>query len=194
MEDESKLAYKFLLKVSKKQKHKRFNEFLSYSEVISLNSRTNDLTLDLFLIKTIISQQVSTKAARSIWLKTYEYIKNSSTWSEEQLRQSGLSRPKASYIYDILQNKELRSLTTKKILEMQESDIDSYFLNIRGVGPWTLCSLKMFYLCNADVFIYGDLAINKACESFFSDLSAVKEYTPFRTYLCLYLWASFNQT
>ena len=81
MEDESKLAYKFLLKVSKKQKHKRFNEFLSNSEVISLNSRTNDLTLDLFLIKTIISQQVSTKAARSIWLKTYEYIKNSSNWS-----------------------------------------------------------------------------------------------------------------
>ena len=47
MEDESKLAYKFLLKVSKKQKHKRFNEFLSNSEVISLNSRANDLTLDL---------------------------------------------------------------------------------------------------------------------------------------------------
>jgi 3-methyladenine DNA glycosylase/8-oxoguanine DNA glycosylase len=121
MEDESKLAYKFLLKVSKKQKHKRFNEFLSNSEVISLNSRTNDLTLDLFLIKTIISQQVSTKAARSIWLKTYEYIKNSSNWSEEQLRQTGLSRPKASYIYDILQNKELRPLTTKKILENPES-------------------------------------------------------------------------
>ena len=78
---------------------------------------------------------------------------------------------------------------------MKESEIDNFFLKIRGVGPWTLCSLKMFYLCSADVFISGDLAINKACKSFFADAtSSVKEYAPYRTYLCLYLWASLNQT
>ena len=70
-----------------------------------------------------------------------------------------------------------------------------FFLNIRGVGPWTLCSLKMFYLSSPDVFITGDLAINKACnELMLEENSPMKDYAPYRTYLCLYLWASLNQT
>ena len=195
MADDAKLAYKFLLKISKQKNHKKFHKFLVNSRVISLTSRAHNLSIDLFLIKTIISQQVSTKAAKSIWLRTYKYIKSTNSFSEDQLREQGLSRPKASYIFDILQNKELQSLSANRILEMKESEIDNFFLKIRGVGPWTLCSLKMFYLCSADVFISGDLAINKACKSFFADAtSSVKEYAPYRTYLCLYLWASLNQT
>jgi 3-methyladenine DNA glycosylase/8-oxoguanine DNA glycosylase len=78
---------------------------------------------------------------------------------------------------------------------MKESDIDNFFLNIRGVGPWTLCSLKMFYLSYSDVFITGDLAINKACsELMLEENSPMIDYAPYRTYLCLYLWASLNQT
>ena len=192
---EAEVAYKFLLDTSKKNNHNKFHNFLISSKVISIKSRSNSLSVDFFLIKTIISQQVSVKAAQSIWLKTYTYITNSKELSEDGLRNQGLSRPKASYIYDIFYNKELKSLSKNKILNMKESDIDNFFLNIRGVGPWTLCSLKMFYLSYSDVFITGDLAINKACnELMLEKNSPMIDYAPYRTYLCLYLWASLNQT
>lgn len=195
MVNEAEAAYKFLLKISKKHNHKKFQNFLDTSKLISLNSRRNSLSVDFFLIKTIISQQVSIKAAQSIWLKTYSYIINSKELSEDGLRNQGLSKPKASYIYDIFYNQELKSLSKNKILKMNESDLDNFFLNIRGVGPWTLCSLKMFYLSYPDIFITGDLAINKACNKLFlEEDSPMKEYAPYRTYLCLYLWASLNQT
>lgn len=193
MQDE--VAYKHLLKISKKYKHIKFHDFLKNSQIIPLSSRAAKIPIEFFLIKTIISQQVSVRAAQSIWLKTYTYISNSKELSEDGLKNQGLSRPKASYIYDIFYNKELKSLSKEKILNMKESDIDNLFLNIRGVGPWTLCSLKMFYLSYSDVFITGDLAINKACsELMLEENSPMEDYSPYRTYLCLYLWESLNQT
>ena len=87
---EAAIAYKFLLDTSKKNNHNKFHNFLISSKVISIKSRSNNLSVDLFLIKTIISQQVSVKAAQSIWLKTYTYISNSKELSEDGLRNQGL--------------------------------------------------------------------------------------------------------
>jgi DNA-3-methyladenine glycosylase II len=190
----SETAYKALLKTSKNKKHHRLNKFLKETEIISIESRQNkNLSLKFFIIKTIIGQQVSIGAAASIWAKTEKMLNNKKRISLEDLSDCGLSRPKASYVNEVLSNQYLDCLTKKDLKKMNQADISDLFLRIKGVGPWTLGIIQMFYLGQEDIYLTGDLGIKKAGLIFFkSDNYKAIDYSPYRTYLCMYLWRSLN--
>ena len=190
----SEAAYKFLLKTSKNKKHHRLNKFLKETEIISIDSRQNkNLSLKFFIIKTIIGQQVSIGAAASIWKKTEILLNNKKRISLGDLSDCGLSRPKASYVNEVLSNQYLDCFTKKDLKKMNQADISDLFLKIKGIGPWTLGIIQMFYLGQEDIYLTGDLGIKKAGLSFFkSDNYDAKDYSPYRTYLCMYLWRSLN--
>jgi len=190
----SEAAHKFLLKTSKNKKHHRLNKFLKETEIISIDSRQNkNLSLKFFIIKTIIGQQVSIGAAASIWKKTEILLNNKKRISLEDLSDCGLSRPKASYVNEVLSNQYLDCFTKKDLKKMNQADISDLFLKIKGIGPWTLGIIQMFYIGQEDIYLTGDLGIKKAGLSFFkSDNYDAKDYSPYRTYLCMYLWRSLN--
>jgi DNA-3-methyladenine glycosylase II len=190
----SETAYKALLKTSKNKKHHRLNKFLKETEIISIESRQNkNLSLKFFIIKTIIGQQVSIGAAASIWAKTEKMLNNKKRISLEDLSDCGLSRPKASYVNEVLSNQYLDCLTKKDLKKMNQADISDLFLRIKGVGPWTLGIIQMFYLGQEDIYLTGDLGIKKAGLIFFkSENYKAINYSPYRTYLCMYLWRSLN--
>ena len=187
-------AYKFLLKTSKNKKHHRLNKFLKETEIISIDSRQNkNLSLKFFIIKTIIGQQVSIGAAVSIWKKTEKLLNYKKRISLRDLTDCGLSRPKASYVNEVLSNQYLDCFTKNDLKKMNQADISYLFLKIKGIGPWTLGIIQMFYLGEEDIYLTGDLGIKKAGLSFFkSDNYEAKDYSPYRTYLCMYLWRSLN--
>ena len=188
-------AHKFLLKISKRNKHTKFNNYLSQSNIISIDSRMDKQNdLQFFIIKTIIGQQVSVSAARSIWKKVEIYLKEkNSIISTEELAKCGLSKPKAKYIYGVINNKDLKSVSKKTLQAMQDNELSEFFLQIKGIGPWTLGIIKMFYLGNSDTFLNGDLAIKKRALYFFNDSEYMGiDYSPYKTYLCLYLWQSLS--
>ena len=143
----SEEAYRALIKISKKKKHDDLNKYLINSEILSLQSNTNSkLSLQYFLIKTIIGQQLSIKAASSIWKKVYKIINSKNkNINLEILREAGLSRSKADYICGVLQNREIQSLTKTKLKKLSDDDLASFFLNIKGIGPWTLNIIKVFF-------------------------------------------------
>jgi DNA-3-methyladenine glycosylase II len=188
-------AHKFLLKISKRNKHTKFNNYLSQSNIISIDSRMDKQNdLQFFIVKTIIGQQVSVSAARSIWKKVEIYLKEkNSIISTEELAKCGLSKPKAKYIYGVINNKDLKSFSKKTLQAMQDNELSEFFLQIKGIGPWTLGIIKMFYLGNSDTFLNGDLAIKKRALYFFNDSEYMGiDYSPYKTYLCLYLWQSLS--
>ena len=188
-------AHKFLLKISKRNKHTKFNNYLSQSNIISIDSRMDKQNdLQFFIVKTIIGQQVSVSAARSIWKKVEIYLKEeNSIISTEELAKCGLSKPKAKYIYDVINNKDLKSVSKKTLQAMRDNELSEFFLQIKGIGPWTLGIIKMFYLGNSDTFLNGDLAIKKRALYFFNDSEYMGiDYSPYKTYLCLYLWQSLS--
>ena len=191
---QSLTAYQFLLKTSKNKKHHQLNKFLKDTEIISLDSRRNkNLSLKFFMIKTIISQQVSTGAAASIWKKTEKLLNQKKRISLKNLRDCGLSRPKASYVNEVLSNQYLDSFTKKDLKKMNQADVSDLFLKIKGIGPWTIGIIQMFYLEQEDIYLTGDLGIKKAGLNFFkSENYEAKDYSPYRTYLCMYLWRSLN--
>jgi len=188
-------AHKFLLKISKRNKHTKFNNYLSQSNIISIDSKIDKQNdLQFFIVKTIIGQQVSVSAARSIWKKVEIYLKEkNSIISTEELAKCGLSKPKAKYIYGVINNKDLKSVSKKTLQAMQDNELSEFFLQIKGIGPWTLGIIKMFYLGNSDTFLNGDLAIKKRALYFFNDSEYMGiDYSPYKTYLCLYLWQSLS--
>ena len=188
-------AHKFLLKISKRNKHTKFNNYLSQSNIISIDLRMDKQNdLQFFIVKTIIGQQVSVSAARSIWKKVEIYLKDeNSIISTEELAKCGLSKPKAKYIYGVINNKDLKSVSKKTLQAMQDNELSEFFLQIKGIGPWTLGIIKMFYLGNSDTFLNGDLAIKKRALYFFNDSEYMGiDYSPYKTYLCLYLWQSLS--
>ena len=186
-------AHAFLLEISKKMQHDSFHKFMQTADIISIESRVDkSLSLTFFLVKTIIGQQVSVKAAESIWLKVKNVLKNSlSNISLDLLREQGLSKPKASYVHGVILDKKIQSLDRASLKKFSDEDLSNLFLSIKGVGPWTLGVIKMFYIQDSNVFLKGDLAINKALGNFFNSIKYDGEdYSPYKTYLCLYLWRS----
>jgi DNA-3-methyladenine glycosylase II len=190
----SETAYKFLLKTSKNKKHYRLNKFLKETEIISIDSRQNkNLSLKFFIIKTIIGQQVSISAAASIWKKAEILLNDKKRISLGDLCDCGLSRPKASYVNEVLSNQYLDCFTKKDLKKMNQADTSDLFLKIKGIGPWTLGIIQMFYIGQEDIYLTGDLGIKKAGLNFFKlDNYDAKDYSPYRTYLCMYLWRSLN--
>ena len=186
-------AHAFLLEISKKMQHDSFHKFMQTADIISIESRVDkSLSLTFFLVKTIIGQQVSVKAAESIWLKVRNVLNNSlSNISLDLLREQGLSKPKASYVHGIILDKKIQSLDRVSLKKLSDEDLSNLFLSIKGVGPWTLGVIRMFYIQDSNVFLKGDLAINKALGNFFNSIKYDGEdYSPYKTYLCLYLWRS----
>lgn len=190
-------VHAFLLETAKKEKHHAFYKFLQCSEAISIETRVDSsLTLKYFLVKTIVSQQVSTKAAQSIWQKVKIALdKYQSRVTLDILKEQGLSKQKASYILGIMQDQRLENMTVDKLKQLTLDDLTQFLLQLKGVGPWTLSVVRMFFIQDTDVFLEGDLGINKALKKFFiSDGYLGHHYSPYRTYLCLYLWKSLNNT
>mgnify|MGYP000046204164 FL=1 len=186
-------AHAFLLEISKKMQHDNFHKFMQTADIISIESRVDkSLSLTFFLVKTIIGQQVSVKAAESIWLKVQNVLNNSlSNISLDLLREQGLSKPKASYVHGVILDKKIQSLDRASLKKLSDEDLSNLFLSIKGVGPWTLGVIRMFYIQDSNVFLKGDLAINKALVNFFNSIEYEGEdYSPYKTYLCIYLWRS----
>ena len=190
-----KQAHAFLLNTAKKEKHHAFYKFMQSTEVISIKTRTDhSLSLKYFLVKTIIGQQVSIKAAQSIWQKVKIVLDDHQLQiTLEILKNLGLSKPKASYIFGIIKDESMEKMTINDLKQMPLEELKQFFLQLKGVGPWTLGVVRMSFIQDTDVFLEGDLGINKALINFFNSKTySGHHYSPYRTYLCLYLWKSLN--
>ena len=192
MDNKAEIAHSFITKQSKKYGHLKFYNFLSTAEKISINNNKEN-RLYLFLIKTIVSQQVSTSAARTIWSRLRPIIKlhKKEDITEDILRTAGISKRKAAYILGILNNKLLKSHSKKTLKNYSIEELSKILIEIKGIGPWTIGITRMFYICDEDIWLDGDLGINKAIDAFFPHINSddLKEiYSPYRTYLSLYLW------
>ena len=192
MANKAENALSFLLKQSKNNQHTKLYKLLNSIDTIAINNQ-NEGKLYLFLIKTIVSQQLSTIAARTIWERVEKVIdlNDEKDITIELLKSAGLSRTKSEYILGILNNQKVKSYSKKTLKGYSVNELSEMLLKIKGIGPWTIGITRMFYICDEDVWLDGDLGINKAVNIFIPDIDInnIKEiYSPYRTYLSLYLW------
>jgi len=120
-------------------------------EPLKLNKQENDLYLQL--LKAIAGQQLSTKAAATIWLR-FENLFNSHypvaiellTFHDRQLRAVGFSYQKVGYLKNIANFHLQNNLNSLQIRRMKTEKLIEYLKQIKGVGTWTVEMVLMFSL------------------------------------------------
>jgi len=160
------------------------------------------------LARAIVGQQLSTKAARSIWERLVEIL--GGTFPEpsgllavdaEAIRAAGLSRSKVNFLRDLAERVEDGRLDLKRLMELPDEDVVATLTEIKGVGPWTAEMFLIFHLGRPDVMSAGDLGIRRAVQIEYgldelpgpTDLERIAgPWRPHRTLACLYLWRSLD--
>jgi DNA-3-methyladenine glycosylase II len=158
------------------------------------------------LVRTIVGQQLSTKAARSIYNRltglfgdrppTPEELLAA---DEEGLRLSGLSWPKISYLRDLARRVIDGELDLGALHDLPDEVVIRQITDVRGLGRWSADMFLMFHLARPDVLPVGDLGIRRAVERAYgltelpdADIlhAIAAPWRPERTLACLYLWKS----
>jgi DNA-3-methyladenine glycosylase II len=159
------------------------------------------------LIRSIISQQLSTKAAATIYGRFRALLPDSGgptpqavfSFSEEALRGVGLSRQKISYLRDLSQKMLEGSLHTDSLSSLGDEEVIDALTNIKGVGRWTAEMILIFRLLRPDILPVGDLGIVKAIQRAYGlrkppdarrMMKIAEPWRPYRSVASWYLWAS----
>ena len=193
---ESEKAYRSLLKVSKEKKFNELEKYLQQSKLIEI--KLSSLPLVEYLASVVVSQQLSTKAAKTIWSRVHPIVKNHTKYEnlEIKLREVGLSKSKANYVIGLISNSYLSSLQRADLLEKSNIEIEKMLIENKGIGPWSVNIARMFYLGDADVMPINDLGIKYAHKKFFPqhelDEKFYEPFKPYRTYLSLFMWKSLS--
>ena len=167
--------------------------------------------LYLALLRAIVSQQISTKAAAAIWKRFqalfppegYPEPREVLALSEDELRAAGLSRQKTGYLKAIAEYNERGLLDYEHLTSLSEEAFTLHLTAIKGVGRWTAQMLQMFALDQPDVFSEGDLGVQNAMRRLYGleetgralqkrMLAIAETWRPYRTMACKYLWQSLD--
>jgi len=159
------------------------------------------------LVRAITGQQLSVKAARSIYNRlTERFGGRPPTPTEilqdepEELRAAaGLSRAKVSYLRSLAEHVLSGELELERLDELDDEQAISELVAVKGLGTWTAHMFLMFQLQRPDVLPVGDLGIRRAIERAYEldglpDAARIEEiaqpWRPYRTLACRYLWRS----
>jgi DNA-3-methyladenine glycosylase II len=160
------------------------------------------------LVRSITGQQLSTKAAATIYGRLTElYGGRTPTPQEildtdpEELRAVGLSNAKAAYLRDLAEHIVDGELPVDRLAEMPDAAVYERLTAIKGLGRWTVDMFLMFHLGRPDILPVGDLGIRKAIQIHYglqelpkvSEMEQIAEaWRPHRTLASLYLWESLD--
>jgi DNA-3-methyladenine glycosylase II len=160
------------------------------------------------LLRSIVGQQLSTKAASTIYGRMIDIFgghaptpKQLLAADPEEIRAAGLSRPKIAYLRDLAQHVEDGTLELDRLDELPDEEVSAQLTAIKGLGQWTADMFLMFHLRRPDVLPVGDQGIRRAVQVQYrmrklpdpKRLEKVaRPWRPHRTLACLFLWSSLD--
>jgi DNA-3-methyladenine glycosylase II len=123
----------------------------------------------LLLVRSIISQQISVSAAKSIMGRLEGAVAPQKisadalrAFDAESLRPLGVSPQKAGYLIDLTQRAHSGALQLNKVARMDDEAAIEHLIQVKGVGRWTAQMFLIFGLGRLDVMPHGDLGIQVA--------------------------------
>lgn len=158
------------------------------------------------LVESIIYQQLSIKAAKTIYTRMVTKLGGSipepevlGRLNESDLQGVGLSRQKEKYILNIARFFDEHKLETRQFRKMSDEEIIDLLTQIKGVGVWTVEMILISSLGRTDVLPLKDLGIQQAMaeiyqiqaekKELFHQMTRVAEpWRPYRTHASLLLW------
>ena len=138
----------------------------------------------LSLARSIIGQQISTKAGQAIFAKFLLLFGKKRPTPEAflqfsilDLRSAGISPQKAMYLKDLAEKFLGKTLNPKNFHKMSDEEIKDHLLQVKGIGPWTADMFLIFALNRMDILPTGDLGVKKGFQKAFNLKSLPTEST-----------------
>ena len=161
------------------------------------------------LCRTIVGQQISVKAADSIWKKFEIKCKKKITpkvvinLHSRSLKSAGLSRQKISYLKNIAKNFQNKSFNVYDLQKIDDEKAIEYITRLKGLGVWSAQMFLMFNLNRPDIFPIKDIGLIRAISKnykvsyppskrFLEKISKV--HLGYRTVFTWYMWRSIDPT
>ncbi len=161
--------------------------------------RRDDLPFPDYLCRAISGQQISVKAAASIWKRVVEsaggkaLTEHFAGCSSETLRGCGLSGAKTKTIQGIARTHLDHGLDRDTLAPLAASERAERLTQLWGVGQWTADMMNIFYFGEEDIWPDGDVAARKTLERLTSKrrktVRTAERFKPYRSWLALYMWA-----
>jgi len=173
-----------------------------------LKRRSEERPADAYgaLLRAIVGQQLSTKAARTIYGRVRDLFGGTTPSpeqlleaSEKDLRACGLSGRKVEYVRDLAAHVLSDELELDRLGELPDEQAIEEIVAVRGLGQWTAEMFLIFHLERPDVLSGGDLGIRKAVQIEYGleemptpqrVLEIGEAWRPHRSLASLYLWES----
>lgn len=157
------------------------------------------------LARAIVFQQLSTKAARTIYGRLEEAADGKLTPESIQnlglgeMRRAGLSKQKIGYIRDLAEHALSGKVDFSRLPEMSDEEVVTALTDIKGVGVWTAHMFLIFALRRPNVLAVGDLGVRTAIKRHYNKRvlpspkhieKLAEHWHPYCSYACWYLWRS----
>lgn len=152
------------------------------------------------LCEDIIGQQLSGKAADSIFAKFITLFPGSQLTPErllkltdQQIRDKGPSWAKVRSLKDLAERVVNKQLHLAKLDQLDDAEALAELIQVKGIGPWTAEMFLIFTLHRENVFSFGDLGLNKAIKKLYGQreiASIIKPWSPYQSFGCIALWHS----
>ncbi len=161
----------------------------------------------LVLCESIISQQISVKAADSIFGRFLQLFAGKPTpqlvarSNPDQLKTAGVSNQKAKYLLDLAEKFATGQVDPGKFDSLENEQIIAELTQVKGIGKWTAMMFLIFALNRPDVLPVEDLGIRRAVQTQYNfpelatteQIRAIAKYWhPYETVACWYLWRSLD--
>jgi DNA-3-methyladenine glycosylase II len=129
----------------------------------------------LSLARAIVYQQLSGKAAATIWGRVLELYPRKRfpparallATPDERLRGAGMSAAKTAALKDLARHVAERRLVPSRLPGATDEEVAAMLLPVRGIGPWSVDMFLMFALARPDVLPVGDLGVRKGMQRHF---------------------------
>jgi DNA-3-methyladenine glycosylase II len=173
-----------------------------------LRRRSEQAPADAYgaLLRAIVGQQLSTKAARTIYLRVLDLFDGGTPSPEQllateaaELRGAGLSGRKVEYVQDLARHVLSGELELDSLDRLGDEEVIEEIVAVRGLGRWTAEMFLIFHLERPDVLSGGDLGIRKAIQVEYGLATMptpqqvterAEAWKPHRSLASLYLWES----
>lgn len=160
------------------------------------------------LVRCVISQQISTKAANSIYAKLAAAVGGPpvsrealSKLTPKRFQKCGVSGPKQRTLKAVADHVAANPDLLPGIAAMGDDDIREQLIVIKGIGPWTVDMFLMFGICRPDILPVGDFGLRAGVKNLFGlkgmptrdEVTAIAEpWKPYRTVATWYVWRSLD--
>lgn len=196
--------------MDKALKHFKKTDPILYNVASSVSLQVLIKSSDPFvdLIESIISQQLSGKAADTIFKRFVDLFPNKKITAkkildipDEKIRAAGISYSKISYIKGIAKEVVDRNLDFKKLDSLTDEEIIKELIKIKGIGVWTAEMYLIFTLGRPDIFSTGDLGLQNAIIKHYKIeekptkeklLEISSKWSPYRSIASRILWKSLD--